>query len=291
MSPNDSYDDAAPTKFSVALLDGTNFELWKSSMTAFLQSKGLFKFVTERGAELLATLQGEKREEHLDKDERALGYIKCSISNSYLDVVQGCTEAKEAWDKLATFFAGKEVFNKIHLLEQLIDGKLSETGKPADDVQKFIREKGELVRRLAATGLVISEELQVAIMLARLPESFDTMRRIMESKPDLKVLDLSAELSREAIRRGSKRKREEVEAAHVASASSTADFSLTPNHPKKMKREVSKKYCTYCMVKGHEINKCWLNPKSSSFRPEFKDKLLKSLSKIGGDTAASGAQQ
>ncbi len=282
MSPNDSYDDAAPTKFSVPLLDGTNFELWKSSMTSFLQSKGLYKFVTDRAEELLATLRGDKKEEHLDKDERALGYIKCSISTSYLDVVQDSTKAKEAWDKLATFFAGKEVFNKIHLLEQLIDGKLTETGKPAEDVQKFIREKSELVRRLAATGLVISEELQVAIMLARLPDSFDTMRRIMESKVDLKVLDLSSELSREAIRRGTKRKREDEEAAHVAT---TTDDSPTPD-PKKPKRDASKKYCNYCKIKGHEVNKCWLNPKSANFRPEFKEKLLKSIS-----NAEAGVQQ
>jgi len=176
-------------------------------MLSFLQSKGLYKYITPRAQALKDSYVDnvEKLEQVLEGDEKALGYIKCNILSSYLDVVVTSQTALDAWTKLEAFFAGKETYNKIQLLEQLIDGKLIETGNPINDVQKFIRDKNELVRRLDSIGMKIDNSLQVAIMLARLPESYDTMRRILESQPDLDMIKFTAELNREALRHTKKR--------------------------------------------------------------------------------------
>src|SRR4029079_13374643 len=142
----------------------------------------------------------------LEADEKALGHIKFNIASSFSELVVNSSTALDAWDKLETFFAGKETYNKVDLLQQLIDGKLTETGNPVNDVQRFINEKHEIVRRLDSIGMKISQDMQVCIMLARLPDSYDTMRRIIESQADLTMMKLTAELNREAIRNSSKKR-------------------------------------------------------------------------------------
>lgn len=117
-------------------------------MTSLLQSKGLFKFVTPRAAILKEQAQDdwEKLETLTEGDERALGLIRCHIEPAFLEVVLEATNANDAWQLLDDFFAGKETFNKIHLLEQLIDGKLYETNNPTKDVQDFLKSKNDIIR-------------------------------------------------------------------------------------------------------------------------------------------------
>jgi gag-polypeptide of LTR copia-type len=252
------------------LLDGTNYIPWKQFMTSLLQSKGLYKFVTIRAPELKRIYKddAEKLDKLLDDDERALGLMKCYIVQSYTDIVAKCTTALDAWNALEKFFAGKETFNKVHLLEQLIDGKLQETSNPAQDVQEFVKQKNELVERLAYSGLKIAEELQVAIMLARLPESYDTLRRIMESKNELSLLELTAELNREAVRRGTKRTYTE---AAMISTDLPAERQI-----KRVKKHVrnSSIQCSFCRKPRHDAENCWLNPESKQFDPRKRQAIL-----------------
>lgn len=264
------------THATVAILDGTNYELWASQMTSLLQAKGLFKFITPRAALLKNKFKDdiEKLEPILEGDERALGYIKSYMLQGFVDLIRSDTTAMKAWTTLERHFAGKETFNKIHLLEQLIDGRLEESENPMSDVQDFIKKKNELVRRLHSAGLEIKEDLQIAIMLARLPESFETMRRIMESKADLSLTYLTAELNREAIRQTNSRKRPIAEKSFLGDAD---DADVRPSAAKKQRTERKNLKCSYCDGKGHEQSRCWLNPKSKAYRPDFKERLLKSL--------------
>jgi len=158
--------------------------------------------------------------------------------------------------KLKKFFAGKESFNKFHLLEMLLDGKYVDTGKPVADVQKFLNDKSELVRRLGGIGLKVPEDFLITIILARLPDSFDAMRRVFESQANPTMLTLNTELNKEAIR---KRKRDE--------SAMYGQDEIKPPKPKKQKTFGDKKklFCTYCKSKGHEARLCWLNPESTNF--------------------------
>lgn len=288
MSTKATVSTTAPGKYNVAsILDGSNYAIWKQEMLSFLQCKGLGKYVTERAEQLKNHYADNiaKLDEMQDNDEKALGYIKCNIMSSYLDVVVTSQTAFDAWKKLETFFAGKETYNKINLLEQLIDGKLVETGNPVNDVQKFVRDKNEIVRRLDSIGMKIAQDLQVAIMLARLPQSFDTMRRIVESQADLDMIKFSAELNREAMRH-SKRKRspEDDESAFMAGD--------TPASKKQKMMEAKKKLrCTYCGKTGHLVDICFFNPKSSKFRPEFRSSVLKVAEFVAKNQEDSNADQ
>ena len=280
MEPNTSFTAAASAgkHYAVKVLDGTNYATWKYEMTSLLQSKGLFKFITERAAALKQAFADDavKLESILESDEKALGEIKCNIASSFNELVVNSSTALDAWEKLETFFSGKETYNKVDLLQQLIDGKLTETGNPVKDVQSFINEKNEIVRRLDSVGMKISQDMQVCIMLARLPDTYDTMRRIIESQPDLSMMKLTAELNREAIRNSSKKRSAPSEEKALAATDARPTPGKRPRNPQHERKKLK---CTYCEFTGHEAGGCWMNPKSSKFKPEFRSSMLKLASR------------
>ena len=280
MEPNTFFTATASAgkHYAVKVLDGTNYSTWKHEMTSFLQSKGLYKFITER-AEVFKQANANdpvKLEVILESDEKALGEIKCNIASSFNELVVNSSTALDAWEKLETFFSGKETYNKVDLLQQLIDGKLTETGNPVKDVQSFINEKNEIVRRLDSVGMKISQDMQVCIMLARLPDTYDTMRRIIESQPDLSMMKLTAELNREAIRNSSKKRSAPSEEKALAATDTRPPPTKRPRTPQHERKKLK---CTYCEFTGHEAGGCWMNPKSSKFKPEFRSSMLKLASR------------
>ena len=130
---------------NMRLLDRTNYGSWKIQMESLLQAMGLFKFITPR-VELLKQAvvdDVEKLELLLENDEKALGCIKRNFELLHLDLLSDFRTAFEAWGKLESFFAGKEQFNKINLLQSLVDGNLRDTGNPLRDIQEFIQEKND----------------------------------------------------------------------------------------------------------------------------------------------------
>ena len=279
---------ASTSKGMVPMLEGENYNMWKDMMTNFLQSKGLYKFVTARAQELLddEDLSSKEKNELLDQDEQALGHIKCHIIYSLQDIVTDATTALEAWEALRTHFAGKEPFNRNHLLFQLVgpDGYLQESRDMVTAVQEFVAEKNDLVRRLKTAGMVITEDVLVGIMLFQLPPSFDTMRQINEAKPDLTAAQLCADLHREALRQKNQRKRKKED----DSAMFAGDNSQTrPPPPKKLKfakkdKKGDKKevICDFCDSKGHEVGDCWFNADSKKFRPDLLEKYCNMSEKI-----------
>lgn len=280
MRPNVSTD-------SSLVLNGSNYHIWKVEMEAFLQSKGLAKFLSSKGRKLLKSpgLTLEKRIELEDSDERALGHIKRLVDGSLKELLITCKTARSAWKTLARYFDGKEQFNKVQLLERLMDGKLEETGNVLENVQAFIKDKRQLARRLQICGVKIPEELLVTIMLARLPDSLDTMRRILESDPSLTVDKVSNELIREATRILGKRAcshKETFEELNITSEISKRSHRSASSSklPSKRVRDP----CSMCGLAGHDVSNCWINPDSKSYRPSFASNLLQNLQRKSSST-------
>lgn len=257
------------------VLDGSNYNYWRQEMISFLQSRGLYKYVTDRAAKLLEQYEKisknfAKAEEVREGDEKALGFIKRSIKYCYVDVIVDCTTALDAWTKLETFFAGKETSNSVSLVKQLINSKLKESANPVIDVQEFVQTNNDLVKRLNVSGMKLTEELQVSLMLAQLPDSYEAMGRIFEAQGELTVIRLSTELNKEAIRKQEK-KRSFEESVLAASHR----FESGPPTKRPRNRSRSFKSCTYCEATGHVMETCWFNPKSPKYRPELVEKVKK----------------
>ena len=139
------------------------------------------------------------------------------------------------------------------------------------NVQAYLQETKQLVRRLSTCGINLPEELIVAILLARLPESLDTMRRILEADPLVNVEKVSQELMREATRITGKRKAE-------TAIESANNIQVDTKRRKKTSGQLKRAPCSICGINGHSTTVCWLNPESKSYRPEFAERMQKAAS-------------
>jgi hypothetical protein len=255
---------------TIPLLDGTNYPTWKLKMESYLQSKGLAKFLSSKGYELMQDqgLTREKRMDLEDASEKALGLIRRNVDGNHQEMLIDCKNAKKAWKTLKKHYQDKEVFNKVLLLQRLFEESLTEGQDMVKAIPAYLQSKKEIVRRLQSVGLRIPEELLVAVILARLPPSYDITRRILESSSDVSLAKVNQELLREATRKTNKRKAGPVEEAHTTQA--------TPS--KRSKKDFTRKKpqaCDHCGVPGHPAHNCWMNPKSKNFRPEFAQKMFK----------------
>ena len=227
------------TNDSVPKLEGDQYQEWKVAMLNHLGSKALTKYITEQAEELRNAdgLDLSTRIKLMDGEEMALGRIRMGAGTSYQNVLEDCKTARAAWLKLEQHFEGKEMYNKINLLEQLLDDKLCEEGNLTENIQKFVSSKCQLVRRLKLCGLEFSNDVLVALILARLPRSFEVTRRILENDPNLTMEKVQIELAREASRRG-KRQLEQSDVALIAREERVF---------KKPRLDTSKLTCGFCI--------------------------------------------
>jgi len=278
MSPNSDL----LSSYSKHLLDGSNYISWKMETDAFLQSKGLSKFIRFKLKTLLEQpeLSADKLMDLRDGDEMALGHIKTRCNDSFKEMLIKCKTARKAWKTLAEYFEGRETFNKIHLMERLMDDKLRAEGDIVENVQSYLKEKKQIVRRLAECGIRIPEELQVEILLSRLPETMDTMRRILEADADITVDKVARELLRESVRLSSKRKSQPDEKA-IEQVNAAA--------MKRQKTYPKDSVCTFSGTAGHAAIKCWLNPQGTNFRQAFAERVKKTAEAIAARRGHSGS--
>jgi hypothetical protein len=105
----------AITHATVVTLDGTNYELWASQMTSLLQSKGLYKYITERAKTLKEKFADdiEKLEPIIEGDERALGLIKCYMLQGFVDIVRPAKTALEAWESLRNILLERKLSTRF----------------------------------------------------------------------------------------------------------------------------------------------------------------------------------
>jgi gag-polypeptide of LTR copia-type/Domain of unknown function (DUF4219) len=181
----------------IPLLDGTNYPTWKLKMESYLQSKGLAKFLSSNGYDLMQdqALSREKRMDLEDASEKALGHIRRHVDGNHQEMLIKTKNARSAWRALKKHYEGKEVYNKVQLLQRFFEEGLNEGQEMIKAVPDYLQSKKEIVRRLQAVGLTIPEELLVAVILARLPTSCDITRRILESNPDISLAKVSQGLN------------------------------------------------------------------------------------------------
>lgn len=63
-------------------------------------------------------------------------------------------------------------------------------------MEKYIHEMLRLIDRLAAIGEILKEKLIISIMLSKLPDSFDTLIRALETRSEH---ELTLELIKEKL--------------------------------------------------------------------------------------------
>jgi len=172
----------------IALLNKTNYDTWKIQMKALLIKNDEWSYVDGRKVKPEPTLNNNREvtnaeaiQNWMDNDEKAMSDIILCIGESELKLTNGCTNSKELWDKLRSFYQSTGPARKATLLKRLIFHKLEEGGDIRDHLGTFF----DTVDKLNQMGVDLNEEMLTIILLYSLPSSFEIFRCAIESRDDL----------------------------------------------------------------------------------------------------------
>ncbi|MGV7988763.1 hypothetical protein PJP10_30760, partial [Mycobacterium kansasii] len=152
-------------KTRIEKFDGSNFAFWKMQMEDYLYQKDLY-----------IPLGGkEKKPEKMTDDEwflldmKALGTIRLSLSKSVAFNISKVKTTKELMEALATMYEKPSTSNKVHLMKQLFNMKMSDGGSVAEHLNEF----NTVTSQLESIGIIFEDEVRALLILSSLPDSWD----------------------------------------------------------------------------------------------------------------------
>jgi gag-polypeptide of LTR copia-type len=256
----------------VDVLTTTTWSTWAPDMEAFLFSKGLGDFLSRTTCEIIESLNVDENDKLTKKQEydirishdKALGHLRCLIDSNCKEIIRSSTSVKEAWRTLQEQLEGKETYNKIYLLTLAFASNLPEGNL---DVDTYVKQKERIFRRLQDVGLMLPDELIVLMILMGLPQAFDTQRRIIEARPELKLEDVKRDLRQEALRL-------RAQEAHAQMLGMQGMFGTSPmpghsivHLSQSQTRKRERKWCPHCKSNVyHDPPECWELPQNAAKR-------------------------
>lgn len=126
-------DDGRKRKTRIEKFDSLNFAFWKMQMDDYIYQKDLY--IPLRGK--------EKKSENMTDDEwflldrKALGTIRLSLSKSVAFNISKMKITKELMEALATMYEKPSASNKVHLMKQLFNMKMSDGASVAKHLDEF----------------------------------------------------------------------------------------------------------------------------------------------------------
>ena len=152
---------------AVELLDVHNYATWRSKIKFLLITKGLWTAVT-----------GESTDR--DVDAKALAQIGLHVKDHHLPVLESCTTAKAAWEKLEAVYQAKSNARKRQLRKELAQLKMG----AAEPLTKYVARAKQIQNQLKSAGYDVGDQEVVWALLAGLPPTYDTVVTVLEASTD-----------------------------------------------------------------------------------------------------------
>jgi len=185
------------------LLDGSNYDYWKSRMSAFLKSidsrtcKAVLKgwehpVVLDEDGNRTVVLKPEE-EWIVAEDELAVGNSKAlnalfnGVDKNMFKLIKQCTMAKDAWEILKTAHEGTTKVKRARL--QLLTTKFENLRMLEDEsIQDYYMNILDIANAFDSLGEKTSDEKLVRKILRSLPKRFDMKVTAIEEAQDISSL-------------------------------------------------------------------------------------------------------
>ncbi|XP_019267223.1 PREDICTED: uncharacterized protein LOC109244570 [Nicotiana attenuata] len=165
--------------FKLYRFDGSNFTHWKDKLLFFLTELGIAYLLSSDLTEMPEPTAEDSdeikaaRKKREDDEVRCRGFILNSLSDRLYDLFHPHKSPQEIWKALEQKYTavkqGTDGFLGIKFFEfQMIDGK---------SVMEQVDELLVLISRLKDFKVDVSESLQVAAILAKLPATWNDYRK------------------------------------------------------------------------------------------------------------------
>ena len=213
---------------NIPMLNGSNFQKWKEHITIVLGCMDLdYAIRIEQPPALTNESTAEERANY-EKWERSnrisLMIMKHTIPDSIRGAMPKEENAKRFLSQIADQFVGSEKVETSTLLSKLVSMWYAGKG----NVREYIMEMSNLVTRLRALRLELSDDILVHLVLISLAIQFGPFKISYNTQKEKWTLN---ELIAQCVQEEERLKQEKIESAHLA----TSSYGKTTN--KKRKRD------------------------------------------------------
>ena len=184
------------------------------------------------------------------------GFIRKFVDDNVYNHIYNETHARTLWNKLEELYASKTGNNKLFYLTKLMKIKYREGSSIAD----HLNEMQGIVDQLSGMGINFENEILALMVLASLPESWETLKISLTNSAPNGVVNMELVKSgilNEEMRRRSKGASSTQSDILVVSSRGRSDTRSSKQRDKSRGNSKSKYAnveCHYCKKKGH-INK------------------------------------
>lgn len=173
-------------KLVVDKLTATNYPTWKFKLKHLLIAKELFGFIDQTETEPALSASAADKKKYTLRAQRALSQIVLAVSDEYIYLITECDSAKAAWEKLQSHFERDTIANRIYLKKQYFRAVM----KDGKSMEAHLKHMKDIVNKLSAIKVEISEEDQVVTLLGSLPDTYATVVTALEAQqPDTLTLE------------------------------------------------------------------------------------------------------
>ncbi|RVW36414.1 Retrovirus-related Pol polyprotein from transposon TNT 1-94 [Vitis vinifera] len=252
---------------NIPVLNGTNFKKWKEHVIIVLGCMDLdFALREDRPSDLTSASPAEQRST-MEKWERSnrmsLMIMKHSIPEAIRGAIPEETQAKAFLDQIANRFAANEKVETSTILSKLVSMRY----KGKENIREYIMEMSNLVTRLKALKLELSEDILVHLVLISLPTQFSPFKISYNTQKEKWTLN---ELIAQCVQEEERLKQEKIESAHLASTSQGFGTNKKrkrdnkgkqtavseTSKQKEQKKQDKKITCFFCKKAGHMKKTC-----------------------------------
>lgn len=286
------------------LLSQDNYPSWARSVQDLALSEGIWGFITGRRRKELNMMRHTKQltvqkfDEILTKgQEKALGLLRRTVSEVYLQMIEECSRPEQAWTKLKHYFAAKTVRNDSDLTARFTS--LCMMADREDAAESYILEFNRIEQLLNDAEMSLPERMKKAVFVHGLPDELETTRVLMnKSKAGMEELQKDLIEAFESYWRKRPKSSDKVESvlmAHIAQLEERLDrlqgqsemALATTNTESSRKRD----RCKICNGRYHDTKQCFGNPDGPQYRAGWLEEMKLKRRERGQRYAASRPQE
>ncbi|KAI0519248.1 hypothetical protein KFK09_006690 [Dendrobium nobile] len=201
---------------NISVLSGSNFKKWKEHITIVLGCMDLdYAIWTEHPPALTAenTIEQMANFEKWKRSNRmSLMIMKHSIPDNIRGAMHEEENAKKFLSQIADHFVGSEKVETSTILSKLVSIRYKGKG----NIKEYIMKMSNLITRLRALKLELSDDILVHLVLISLPAQFSPFKISYNAQKEKWTLN---ELIAQCVQEEEILKQEKVESAHLASSS------------------------------------------------------------------------
>lgn len=162
-------------KFSIAKLNGSNWQTWKVRVEMLLSRDDLWNIVENALPE-----EANRTEEWKKNDRKAKATIILLLEDSQLSLVENCVFARDTFNALKSYHQKTTRSVRVSLLKKLCASNLVENG----NIENHLREFDDLFDRLDAAGTTLDKDTKICMLLRSLPASYAGLVTALDSRSD-----------------------------------------------------------------------------------------------------------